>query len=153
MALAAVVLAAGGGTRMRSDRPKALHEIGGVPMLRHVLASVGELSPDRIVVVAGRGWREVKSFVSSVAPDAEIALQPKQLGTGDAVSAARELLAGFDGHVVVLYGDTPLVRSSTIRSLVAVLDDGADVGVVGFRARDPKGYGRLITDSGEVSNA
>lgn len=147
MALAAVVLAAGGGTRMRSERPKTLHEVGGVPMLRHVLASVGELSPDRTVVVAGKGWRQVKSFVSDVAPGAEIALQPKQTGTGDAVAAARESLAGFDGKVVVLCGDTPLVRSSTIRSLAAALDDGADVGVVGFRTRDPGGYGRLITDS------
>ena len=147
MALAAVVLAAGGGTRMRSERPKILHEVGGVPMLHHVLASARELSPDRTVVVAGRGWREVKAFVSTVAPDAQIALQPNRTGTGDAVVAARESLSGFDGKVVVLYGDTPLVRSSTIRSLAAVLDDGADVGVVGFRARDPGGYGRLITDS------
>ena len=147
MALAAVVLAAGGGTRMRSERPKTLHEISGVPMLHHVLTSVGELSPDRTVVVVGKGWREVKSFVSAAAPDAEIALQPTQTGTGDAVAAAREALTGFEGRVVVLYGDTPLVRSSTIRSLIAVLDGGADVGVVGFRAQDPGGYGRLITDS------
>ena len=148
MALAAVVLAAGGGTRMRSERPKTLHEIAGVPMLQHVLASAGELSPDRTVVVVGNGWRQVKSFVSAFAPDAEIALQPKQTGTGDAVAAARESLAGFDGKVLVLYGDTPLVRSSTTRSLAAVLDDGTDVAVVGFRAQDPSGYGRLITDAG-----
>ena len=147
MALAAVVLAAGGGTRMRSERPKTLHEIAGVPMLHHVLNSVGELSPDRTVVVVGKGWREVRSFVSAVAPAAEVALQPKQRGTGDAVAAARGSLAGFDGRVVVLCGDTPLVRSSTISALAAVLDDGADVGVVGFRTQDPGGYGRLITDS------
>ena len=147
MALAAVVLAAGGGTRMRSERPKTLHEVAGVPMLQHVLHSVGELCPDRTVVVVGSGWREVTSFVSAVAPNAEIALQPKRTGTGDAVAAAREALAGFGEKVVVLYGDTPLVRSSTIRSLAAVLDEGADVGVVGFRARDPEGYGRLLIDS------
>ncbi len=147
MALAAVVLAAGGGTRMNSRIPKTLHQLAGVPMLRHVLESVGGLCPDRMIVVAGEQWREIGSALGEFAPEAEIALQPKQLGTADAVMAARKALSGFEGRVVVLYGDTPLVRDSTVNSLICALDGDADVAILGFRSEDPSGYGRLITSS------
>ena len=147
MGLAAVVLAAGGGTRMNSSTPKILHRIGGVPMIRHVLDSVRELEPDRMIVVAGQEWRRVADAVSEFAPEAEIAVQAKRLGTANAVSETRTSLEGFNGTVMVLYGDTPYVKCSTLRTLVGSMDGDTDVNILGFRSRNPTGYGRMILNS------
>src|SRR5580692_7635781 len=139
--VAGIILAAGTGTRMRSDRPKVLHEVAGRPMINHVIAALGALEPAVTAVVVGPRMADV---AAAVAPH-PTALQAEPRGTGHAVLAARTLLDGFVGDVVVLYGDVPLIRSDTIRRLVAAACPDA-IAVLGFRPRDPSGYGRLMLD-------
>ena len=139
--VAGIILAAGIGTRMRSDRPKVLHEVAGRPMVNHVIEALGALAPTVTVVVVGPRMDDV---AAAVAPH-PTALQAEPRGTGHAVLAARKLLDGFVGDVVVLYGDVPLIRSDTIRRLVAAAGTDA-IAVLGFRPTDPSGYGRLILD-------
>src|SRR5271163_1827905 len=139
--VAGIILAAGMGTRMRSDRPKVLHEIAGRPMVNHVIAALGALEPAVTAVVIGP---RMDAVAAAVAPH-PTALQAEPRGTGHAVLAARKLLDGFVGDVVVLYGTVPLLRRDTIGRLVAAARTGA-IGVLGFRPGDPTGYGRLILD-------
>jgi bifunctional UDP-N-acetylglucosamine pyrophosphorylase/glucosamine-1-phosphate N-acetyltransferase len=141
MAIALLVLAAGQGTRMNSDLPKVLHRVGAAPLIAHALAAGRALEPERIVVVAGHGADAVTKAVAKFAPDAQIALQTEQLGTGHAVAQALPLLAGFEGRVIVLYGDTPFIRPETLEALS---ESPADVTVLGFEAADPGRYGRLL---------
>ncbi|WP_310097998.1 bifunctional UDP-N-acetylglucosamine diphosphorylase/glucosamine-1-phosphate N-acetyltransferase GlmU [Sphingomonas sp. BE138] len=145
---AVVVLAAGKGTRMKSDLHKVLHPIAGRPMLLHLLAAAETLSPERTVVVTGAGREQVETAVAPVG--AKIAVQNEQLGTGHAVMQAREALAGFAGDVLILYGDVPLVRAETMRAMIARLNagDAPAVVVLGFRPADPGAYGRLIVAPG-----
>jgi bifunctional UDP-N-acetylglucosamine pyrophosphorylase/glucosamine-1-phosphate N-acetyltransferase len=142
--LACVVLAAGKGTRMKSDLPKVLHRVAGRPMVGHVLASVQALDPDQVVVVVGPGMEQV---AAAVAPY-PTAVQHEQRGTADAVRAAFTLLEGFAGDVIVLYGDTPLVTPDTLRAMVAARQQADDPAVVvlGMRPDEPGAYGRLILD-------
>ncbi|ROT98533.1 bifunctional UDP-N-acetylglucosamine diphosphorylase/glucosamine-1-phosphate N-acetyltransferase GlmU [Histidinibacterium lentulum] len=144
MATALIVLAAGKGSRMESDRPKVLHEIGSAPLLAHALATGRALEPSRIVVVAGHGADEVRKATAHWAPEAEVAEQTEQLGTGHAVAQAAPALEGFAGDAVVLYGDTPFVRPETLRRLAEARAQH-DVVVLGFEAADPGRYGRLVT--------
>ncbi|MEJ0070449.1 MAG: bifunctional UDP-N-acetylglucosamine diphosphorylase/glucosamine-1-phosphate N-acetyltransferase GlmU [Pseudomonadota bacterium] len=139
--VAGIILAAGMGTRMRSDHPKVLHEVAGRPMIQHVIAALAALEPRRTAVVIGPNMEAV---AAAVAPH-ETTIQAERRGTGHAVLAARPLIEGFTGDVVVLYGDVPLIRSDTIRRLVDAARDGT-VAVLGFRPDDPSGYGRLIVD-------
>ena len=139
-----VILAAGQGSRMKSDLPKVLHKVGAVPMVGHALAAARSLEPDQIVVVAGHGAEKVTKAVAKLDAEARIALQTEQLGTGHAVAQALPLLDGFDGRVIVLYGDTPFISEETLAALVA---HDADVVVLGFEAADPARYGRLVTDA------
>lgn len=139
---ALIVLAAGQGSRMQSDLPKVLHRLAGVPLVGHALATGRALEPERIVVVAGHGAEAVAKAVQKLEPDARIALQSEQLGTGHAVLQAMPLLQGFDGRVIVLYGDTPFIGEDT---LLALASHPADVVVLGFEAADPGRYGRLVT--------
>ncbi len=139
--LAGIVLAAGLGTRMRSDRPKVLHEVAGRPLINHVMAALDALAPRATAVVIGPGMDDV---AAAVAPH-PTALQAERRGTGHAVLTARSLLGGFAGDAVVLYGDVPLLRGDTIRRLVEARA-GATLAVLGFRPADPTGYGRLIVD-------
>ncbi|MEI6556874.1 MAG: bifunctional UDP-N-acetylglucosamine diphosphorylase/glucosamine-1-phosphate N-acetyltransferase GlmU [Rhodospirillaceae bacterium] len=144
-AVAVVILAAGKGTRMKSDLPKVLHPLAGRPMIRHVLDAVATLSPARVVVVVGP---EQQSVAAAVAP-VPVAVQTRQLGTADAVRAASDSLAGFAGEVLVLYGDTPLLTPETLARMVEArraADDPAVV-VLGFRPADPGAYGRLIVNA------
>ena len=136
------VLAAGQGSRMQSDLPKVLHRLGGVPLVGHALAAGRTLNPKRIIVVAGHGADAVTKAVAKLEPDAQIALQTEQLGTGHAVQQAMPLLDGFHGRVIVLYGDTPFIGKDT---LLALSNHPADVVVLGFEAADPGRYGRLVT--------
>jgi bifunctional UDP-N-acetylglucosamine pyrophosphorylase/glucosamine-1-phosphate N-acetyltransferase len=141
--LTVVVLAAGKGTRMKSDRPKVLHRVAGRSMIGHVLATAAELGPERTVVVLAPGMAEVEAEVARAPLAPAIAIQEPQLGTGHALMAARPHL-GAGGRLVVLYGDTPLVTSETLRGLLAAADEvGAAVGVLGMRPPDTTGYGRL----------
>jgi bifunctional UDP-N-acetylglucosamine pyrophosphorylase/glucosamine-1-phosphate N-acetyltransferase len=140
--LACIVLAAGKGTRMKSDLPKVLHRVANRSMVGHVLAAAAELGPERIVVVAGPGMDNV---AAEVAPH-PVAIQVNQRGTGDAVMAARPALEGFLGDVLVLYGDTPLVTPASLRAMVEARSHASDPAVVvlGMRPDDPGAYGRLI---------
>ena len=140
--LAAVILAAGKGTRMKSDLHKVLHPIAGRPMLLHLIASVDELGAARKVVVAGSLKEQVEAAVAPLG--VEVSVQDPQHGTAHAVQQAEAALAGFDGDVLVLYGDVPLVSAETMQRMVAALADGAAVVVVGFRPGDPKHYGRIL---------
>jgi bifunctional UDP-N-acetylglucosamine pyrophosphorylase/glucosamine-1-phosphate N-acetyltransferase len=142
--LAAIILAAGKGTRMKSDLHKVLHPIAGRPMLLHLLASVDALAPERVVVVTGAGREQVEAAVTPLG--ATTALQAEQLGTGHAVAQAEAALAGFEGAVLILYGDVPLVSATTMRRMLDRLagDDAPATVVLGFRPADPAAYGRII---------
>lgn len=145
-AIATIVLAAGHGTRMRSDKPKVLHEVGHLPMVGHCLRTARTLGAERVGVVIGAGGDKVKVALASLDPEARIAVQDPPQGTGDAVTAAMPVLEGFDGIVLVLYGDTPLIRVETLEKLVSEIEAGASMAVLGFEPEDPGPYGRLITD-------
>jgi len=139
---AAVILAAGQGTRMKSPLPKVLHPLGGRAMLDHAIDAAEALDCERIVVVVGTHSPEVRAHVEKRLGSGAIAVQDPPLGTGHAVLAAREALAGFAGQVVVTYGDVPLLKADHIAPVF-----GADgVTVLGFDAADPAAYGRLIVD-------
>lgn len=139
-----VVLGAGKGTRMKSDLPKVMHQIGGRAMLGHVLDLAQRLAAERIAVVVGPGMDNVRSAAVRFASGAEVFVQENQLGTADAVKAAGSAIAAHSGDVVVLYADTPLIEGATVERLLATLDAGAAVAVLGFEAADPEGYGRLL---------
>jgi bifunctional UDP-N-acetylglucosamine pyrophosphorylase/glucosamine-1-phosphate N-acetyltransferase len=143
--IAAVVLAAGAGTRMKSAKPKVMHEFGGRPMISHLLGTVSDLDPAKVVVVTAPNMDTVQK---EVAP-AEIAIQTEALGTGHAVAAALDALQGFDGDVLILYGDTPLIEADTLRKMIEKRreSDNCAVVVLGFEPDDPLEYGRLVTDA------
>ncbi|MEZ5710715.1 MAG: bifunctional UDP-N-acetylglucosamine diphosphorylase/glucosamine-1-phosphate N-acetyltransferase GlmU [Blastomonas sp.] len=146
--LAAVILAAGQGTRMKSALHKVLHPIAGKPMLHHLLDKVAGLGAEKIVIVAGARREQI---VESVAGrDVTIAVQEEQLGTGHAVQQAQAALDGFAGDVLILYGDVPLVRTETMRAMVDRLSaaDEPRAVVLGFRPDNPAAYGRIIADNG-----
>jgi bifunctional UDP-N-acetylglucosamine pyrophosphorylase/glucosamine-1-phosphate N-acetyltransferase len=146
-ALAIVILAAGQGTRMKSSLHKVLHPVAGQPMLLHLLAGASELAPERQVVVVGAGREQVEAAVSG--RDITVAVQSPQLGTGHAVAQAQGALAGFDGDILILYGDVPLVRAETMRAMIDRLhgDDQPACVVLGFRPEDPAAYGRIIASA------
>ncbi len=146
MKTACIVLAAGLGKRMNSDLPKVLHNICGIPMLQSVLNSVRKLNPERIVVVAGGHIGKIKESIQS--PGVLFALQPRARGTGDAVRCALPVIGDFNGDVLVLNGDTPLVRPDTIRKFLRLhRRDGNALSVLSFTAADPSAYGRIVRDS------
>ncbi len=143
---AAVILAAGKGTRMKSDVHKVLHPIAGRAMLDHLMGVVDSLGPKRKVVVVGAGREQVEHLVE--ARGGEIAVQEQQLGTAHAVLQAKDKLVGFEGDVLILYGDTPLIEEETMARMLDRLHapDGPAVVVVGFRPEDPLQYGRIIAN-------
>ncbi|WP_065330685.1 bifunctional UDP-N-acetylglucosamine diphosphorylase/glucosamine-1-phosphate N-acetyltransferase GlmU [Tritonibacter mobilis] len=145
MSTALVILAAGKGTRMNSDLPKVLHPIAQAPMLEHAMRAGRALDPDRTVVVAGHEADLVRATTTEIDPDATVVLQEEQLGTGHAVLQARAALEGFQGDVVVLYGDTPFVSADTLERMIAARSR-ADLVILGFEAAAPARYGRLIMD-------
>jgi len=147
-----VVLAAGKGTRMKSSEPKVLHKIAGQSMLAHVLATASGAHGD-VAVVVGPGMEAVAAESRRVTPGAQVFVQASQQGTADAVLAARPALDGHRGDVIVLYADTPLIHAETLGRLRAALDAGANIAVLGFRAKDPSGYGRLLTDQNGTLSA
>ncbi|WP_404369936.1 bifunctional UDP-N-acetylglucosamine diphosphorylase/glucosamine-1-phosphate N-acetyltransferase GlmU [Sphingomonas sp. MMS24-J45] len=148
--LAAIILAAGKGTRMKSDLHKVLHPIAGRPMLLHLIAAVSALKAERTVVVTGAGREQVEAAVSPLG--IATALQAEQLGTGHAVAQAEAALAGFDGDVLILYGDVPLVTSATMQAMIDRLnaDDAPAIVVLGFRPADAAAYGRIIATDGII---
>lgn len=148
--LTAIVLAAGKGTRMRSDLPKVLHRIAGRTMLGHVLAAVQAAGAGRIAVVAEPGREDVAAEIAREAPGAQVFPQAERLGTAHAVLAARAVLEAPDDDVVIAFGDTPLISAETFLRLRAPLADGAVVAVLAFESPVPTGYGRVLTEGSRV---
>lgn len=139
--IASIILAAGKGTRMKSDLPKVMHPLGGMPVIAHIVKSCRAAHSDKIIVVTAP---DMPDIAATVAP-AVTAVQPAQNGTADAVKAARSILEGFDGPVLILLGDVPLIRPETLTALV-IAAEKTGLAVLGFEAADPSGYGRLVTD-------
>ena len=142
----AIVLAAGKGTRMKSDLPKVLHHLAGAPMLAHVLRAAAAAGIARAALVVGPDMEAVGEAGHAVDAGLDVFIQPEQLGTADAVKAALPAFETGTGPVIVLYGDTPLLRPDTLKAVLGELDAGADVVVIGFEADDPTGYGRILFD-------
>src|SRR5580698_4284797 len=140
----AIVLAAGEGTRMRSARPKVLHMVAGQSMLAHVLTAVGAAGTTATAVVVGPGQDEVAAAARRVLPDVATFIQRERRGTAHAVLAAKSAIEQGTDDILIVYGDTPLIRPATLTRLRAPLAAGAALAVLGFRPADPTGYGRLI---------
>lgn len=149
MSTALIVLAAGKGTRMNSDQPKVLHRIAGAPMLWHALRAGAALEPERTVVVGGHGFDAVAEAARDYDPELAVVEQADQLGTGHAVRMALPALDGFEGDVVVLYGDTPFISADTLEAMRAARATH-DIVVLGFEAADPARYGRLVMEGEDL---
>ncbi len=153
MKLAGVVLAAGLGKRMNSSLPKVLHKIYDAPMLQYVLKTLTELNPQRIVVVVGKHFKEIRE---SVKGDGSIcfAHQKEAMGTGDALLKARQAIKGFKGTVLIINGDTPLVLRETLKKFLHLHKQKKNViSVLSFLAEEPSSYGRVIRDeSGKAAS-
>jgi bifunctional UDP-N-acetylglucosamine pyrophosphorylase/glucosamine-1-phosphate N-acetyltransferase len=139
-----VVLAAGEGTRMRSHLPKVLHPVAGQSLLAHVLDAAPTGTGAALAVVIGPDHQAVADEVRRLRPDAQTFIQRERLGTAHAVLAAREAMARGADDLLVVFGDTPLISADTFARLRAPLKRGAALAVLGFRAADPTGYGRLL---------
>jgi bifunctional UDP-N-acetylglucosamine pyrophosphorylase/glucosamine-1-phosphate N-acetyltransferase len=140
----AIVLAAGEGTRMRSALPKVLHAIAGRSLLSHVLAAMADAEVTTTAVVVGPGHEAVAAAAQGILPGIECFVQQERRGTAHAVLAARSAIARGADDILVVYGDTPLIRADTLRRLRAPLAAGAAIAVLAFRPADPTGYGRLV---------
>ncbi|MDR3466203.1 MAG: bifunctional UDP-N-acetylglucosamine diphosphorylase/glucosamine-1-phosphate N-acetyltransferase GlmU [Xanthobacteraceae bacterium] len=146
-----VVLAAGEGTRMRSSLPKVLHPVASRSLLAHVLAAAPDGERAALAVVVGPGHQAVADEALRVRPDALTFVQHERRGTAHAVLAARDAIAAGADDVLVAFGDTPLISRRTLERLRAPLAQGAAIAVLGFRAADPTGYGRLVVKDGELT--
>ena len=148
--IAAVILAAGKGTRMKSDLHKVLHPIAGRPMLMHLMASIDALKPERKVVVVGDKAEQIEAALGG---SASLAVQEPQLGTGHAVQQAEAALEGFEGDVLILYGDVPFVPTATMQAMIDRLNapDRPAVVVLAFEPADAQHYGRVITAGDRVT--
>jgi bifunctional UDP-N-acetylglucosamine pyrophosphorylase / glucosamine-1-phosphate N-acetyltransferase len=145
MPIAVILLAAGQGTRMRSDLPKVLHPLAGAPLLHHALATAASLDPDRLVVVTGHGGAAVGEAALAFDPTIRLVEQAEQKGTAHAVLQAAPALEDFEGDAFVLFADTPLIRRETLERMRASRREGsAAITVLGFHAAEPGAYGRLI---------
>ena len=143
--LTVLVLAAGKGTRMNSQKSKVLHEIAGLPLVCHVIEAIKPLEADNLVVVIAPGQEELGEIVNP----ASIRIQEKSLGTGDAVKAGLSNLKNLSGTVLVAFGADPMITTSTLRRLISAREiaDPPDVVVLGFRTENPDRYGRLVLDA------
>lgn len=149
-AILTIVLAAGEGTRMKSKTPKVLHKVGGLPMLAHVVNSCQRAGADKIAVVLGPKHQESEEYIQKLNAGIETVTQHEQLGTGHAAMQARQHWQKMDGYVFVLFADNPMIQPATIERAKAVLDDGADLVVVGYEPKNPFGLGRLIMEGDQL---
>lgn len=145
-----VVLAAGEGTRMRSSLPKVLHPVAGQSLLSHVLRAAPNGGDASLAVVVGPDHQAVADETRRVRSDASTFVQRERLGTAHAVLAAREAIADGADDLLIAFGDTPLISAETFERLRAPLKNGATLAVLGFRAADPTGYGRLVVENGKL---
>lgn len=137
--IAAIILAAGKGTRMKSDLPKVMIPVCGKPMIRHIIDTLEELGVDEITAVIAPDGELVRKEIS---PHKSV-VQEKQLGTGHAVLSAKDALKGFDGVVLVVFGDSPMTGKETFQKAIDKVREGSSVVVLGFRPEDAARYGRL----------
>jgi len=147
--LAVVILAAGKGSRMKSDLHKVLHPIGGRPMIEHLMSSVYDLMPRERIVIVGHGRDQLKKALDE---QTQLVVQEPQLGTGHAVKMSEEALKNFNGDILILYGDVPFIRGETMKRMIDRLHDDDDPAVVvlGFKPKDTLQYGRIITDGDRI---
>ena len=148
-ARAAVILAAGKSTRMKSSRSKVIHHVGGRSMLAWVTDLARQSGVSDIVCVVGETNADVRAEAEGLG--LKIAVQEPQLGTGHAVLCAKEAIGDFEGNLAVLYADTPLIEVKTVQSVFEALENNSDVAVLGFEPEDPGAYGRLVTENGELT--
>jgi bifunctional UDP-N-acetylglucosamine pyrophosphorylase/glucosamine-1-phosphate N-acetyltransferase len=141
---AVMILAAGEGTRMKSARSKVLHEIGGLSMIGHVIHLARDIGAAEVVIVRSAKGEAIEEQARRLAPEAKFAIQDPPLGTGHAVQAGLSALDGFDGDILVLYADTPMLRLENLAALRDGFDTGASVCVLGFHPQHPAEYGRLV---------
>ncbi len=146
--IACIILAAGMGTRMRSRLPKVLHRAGGRSLVGHVVCAARDLGASKIIAVVGDEADAIKAEITQHSSNAEIAIQAPARGTADAVSKALPALEGFKGTVLVLFGADPLMQQQTLASMIASIDNGSRLSILGFDAADPTGYGRLLKNAG-----
>jgi bifunctional UDP-N-acetylglucosamine pyrophosphorylase / glucosamine-1-phosphate N-acetyltransferase len=146
-----IVLAAGEGTRMRSSTPKVLHRVAGQSLLAHVLSAAPKGNGTSLAVVIGPDHETVGDEAKRYRPDTQIFVQRDRKGTAHAVLAARAALARGADDLIVAFGDTPLISASTFERLRTPLRQGATLSVLGFRAADPTGYGRLLVENGKLA--
>ncbi|MFG1947854.1 bifunctional UDP-N-acetylglucosamine diphosphorylase/glucosamine-1-phosphate N-acetyltransferase GlmU [Nonomuraea sp. NPDC048826] len=145
---AVIVLAAGEGTRMKSQTPKVLHELCGRALVDHMLAAARDLGPERLVVVIGHALERVGAHLARTSPDARAVVQREQRGTGHAVRTVLEEVGTISGTVLVTYGDVPLLRTETMAALLERHEtDGNAVTVLTAEVPDPTGYGRIVRDA------
>lgn len=145
-----IILAAGEGTRMKSAMPKVLHPIAGLPMLAHVIKAAEGAGETSLALVVGHGAEQVRNAAARFAPEADVYVQERRLGTAHAVLAARPAVERGADDVLVMFGDTPLVSADAMAAARAKLAQGAAVVVMGFRTNQPAGYGRLIEAGGRL---
>src|SRR5690242_6501950 len=146
----AIILAAGEGTRMQSQVPKALHPLGGRSLLVHVMSAACSVGADNLAVVVGLDHGAVAAEAHRCAPRAQIYEQHERLGTAHAVLSARKAIAGGADDILVMFADTPLVRWDALSKMRDALAGGAAVAVLSFKPVDPQGYGRLLMQGREL---
>ncbi|APG62253.1 UDP-N-acetylglucosamine diphosphorylase/glucosamine-1-phosphate N-acetyltransferase [Sphingorhabdus lutea] len=152
--LAAIILAAGQGTRMKSDLHKVLHPLAGKPMVHHLLDSVSQLNVEKMVVIVGSRKEQLEASLAPRIAEHKVVLaeQSEMLGTGHAVAQASGALAGFEGNILILFGDVPLTSAATMQIMLERLEakDKPQTVVLGFRHKDPAAYGRIIADEDQI---
>lgn len=149
MNLKALILAAGKGTRMKSELPKVIHEVNGIPMVKKIMDVLEEINVEKNILILGHK----KELILEVLGEVEYVVQDEQLGTGHAIKQAKEKLAGYDGDVMVLCGDTPLLRAETLKNLYAYhKTKGATTTILTSIYENPFGYGRIVKDNGRVTS-
>jgi bifunctional UDP-N-acetylglucosamine pyrophosphorylase/glucosamine-1-phosphate N-acetyltransferase len=144
--LLSIILAAGEGTRMRSSRPKVLHEVGGFPIVGHVVNAAIAAGAGQVAVVTGPGHDSVRETIGRFAPQVHFFEQTERKGTAHAASMARPLWEKAEGYVAIVYGDHPLLRGLNFSAVLDRLEAGFDAAILGFEPEDPTGYGRFITE-------
>ena len=146
-----IILAAGEGTRMKSSIPKVLHKVAGLSLIGHVIRQIKSLGVGEIAAIVGRGAEEVTKEAMAIEPNVHTFVQTERLGTAHAVLAARDILAKQFDDVLIVFGDTPLIETESLKQARKELADGADIVVMGFKTDNPAGYGRLIEKDGKLT--
>lgn len=149
MDTAIVILAAGKGTRMKSNQPKVLHELGGLPLYYHSLSTSQKIQPSKTYFVTDNENEAILKSLKSFEFSPEIVVQGQQLGTGHAVKCALDKMDGFDGLVLILYGDTPFVKQGTLDRLISSITDKKPICFLGFNSQSPGNYGRMVLDEND----